>query len=102
MNTLCTNYRFHFLGYDYVSEHLLNEFQQGEATSKIQNILGPSEQSFDALYDQRRERISPLYGKQYDCHMILPRSNVKAFMKRFLSMPADASLDTNDDNNRLL
>lgn len=72
---------FH-LGYDFVSKQVS---QPETITSKLENILGPNERSFDALYEQGREVKLQLYSKRFDCHMVLPKSQMKTVMKRWMT-----------------
>lgn len=73
------------LDYDFVSRSLRNSAKPLTMTSKLTKILGPSERSFDALYEQQRETKLQLYSKQFDCHLLLPKSKMKAVMKRWMT-----------------
>lgn len=76
-----------------MSMHLSAAAERVTATSKLEKILGPSERSYDALYDTQREPRFQLYSKKIDCHMMLPKSKIKPFIKRWMTAgPNDGNM----------
>lgn len=78
-------------GYDFVSKNLSKTGEPETMKSKLEKILGPNQRLFDALYDEQREPKFQLYSEQYDCHLLLPRSKLKAVIKKWTT--------TNPSNN---
>lgn len=74
------------IGFDYVCEDLSHSANPQTMTSKLEKILGPNEWAFDALYEQQREPKIQMYSKQFDCHMHLPESKMKAVIERWTTM----------------
>lgn len=77
-----------------MAAHLSVEAEPQTMTSRLENLLGPNlGRSFDAMYEQQREPRYQLYSKQLDCHMLLPKAQMSAVLKRWMTV------SPNDGNN---